>query len=56
MKITICPFCENEIDEEFPSCCGEWGHTEELHVCDKCEETLIEGECPTCGSPGPGLC
>ena len=29
MKYLICTYCGKPVDEEFPKCCGEVGHTEE---------------------------
>ena len=48
MKMSVCPFCYHEIDDELPYCCGEAGHIEEIDICAICSDDLIEGECPTC--------
>ena len=40
MSKYYCPFCFHEIDPDYPSCCGEFGHMiteEELEEYDKQE-------------------
>lgn len=31
-KVTCCVYCSKPVSEEFPSCCGEFGHTEQVEV------------------------